>query len=1282
MTNPQPQRDDLPHTVDYVSTRASRASAGPLTAGGAPAAAAIPGYDLVRVLGRGGMGIVYQAFDRKRQQMVALKTLHGADPAALYRLKQEFRSLADVAHRNLVNYYELAAGEGHWLLAMELVEGVNFLEYVRGTQAATGLEPTFDAGSTVELAAAAMPGSDASGVAQHGPIQPAAGDYDRLRDAMRQLAAGVAAIHQMGKLHRDLKPSNVLVAGDGRVVILDFGLAAELDGAGRHESDESIVGTFAYMAPEQAASQPVSPASDWYSVGVMLYEALTGKMPFSGTVVQVLASKQSREPPPPSALAPQVPRDLDELCAALLRRSPAARPEGSEVLRRLQAAAETAPAPLPASAAAAALLVGRERHLQALHSAYVASRQGRLVAILPHGRSGMGKSLLVQHFLQSLAAQGAVVLAGKCYERESVPYKALDSLVDAMSALLMQRDLNIDEVLPREFHLLTRLFPVLQRVAPGAAERADSIVDPQESRRRAFAALRELLARLAQRRPLVLFIDDLQWGDTESAAALTELLRPPDPPAVLLVGSYRSEDLESSPCLGPLLKSWEQIIPPGDLRPLAVEPLAEEDSRELALALLGARDAAAQTKAETVARESGGNPFFVQVLVQGLRSSADPAQRPAAAGNLTIDQVLWERIQTLPDHARRLLEVIAVSGQPLLQADACQAAELGAGNPAALSWLRSGRLIRSGGAAERETVETYHDRVRETILARLPEGAIQVHHGRLALAIENSAPQAGSTHADKRLFDLAYHFDAAGDAPRALPYALAAAQQARSRHALQIAEQQFRIAERGAAAQDEATKLRVAEGLGEVLMLRGQYEPAVHQLQSARSLAPDALGQSRIEGKLGEVAFKQGDLPTAAAAIERALRLLGKHVPRSRWGFRVFVIREALAQFLHTCCPRWFVARKSLADADTELAAIRLYSRLGYPYWFCRGAIPCFWTHLRELNLAERYPPTPELAQAYSAHAPAMSMVGWFSRAFEYSEKSLVIRRSLGDRWGEGQSLHFYGVALYAAARCADCIEKSRTACELLEQTGDHWELNSARYQVALSLYRLGDLRGAVQEAWRFHEAALELGDVQGAAMSLDVWAMASRGRVPAEIISAEMARPSEDAQRAAQVMLSDAVRLLAGDRVAEAADLLTRAVRRVRQAGLSSAYIAPVFAWHATACRKLAEAAAEGSGERKLALGRAGVAAQQAWRVARRFQNDLPHALRERAILAALGGRPGPARQLFQKSLDCAERLAARYERAQTLEARGRIGQQLGWPGAAADTAAAQQAYAALDIA
>src|SRR5262245_3902669 len=190
---------------------------------------------------------------------------------------------------------------------------------------------------------------------------PAGDEESRLRHALRQLAQAVHALHQADKLHRDLKPSNVLVTPTGRVVVLDFGLSAELPSSGiYHSSQHHLVGTVAYMSPEQAECQAVTAASDWYSVGVMLFQALTGELPFEGSPVDVLIDKQQREPRPPAAVVAGVPEDLNALCMELLRRDPGQRPSGAEVVRRLGSPAPAAPA-RPARP-----FVGRERHLAEL----------------------------------------------------------------------------------------------------------------------------------------------------------------------------------------------------------------------------------------------------------------------------------------------------------------------------------------------------------------------------------------------------------------------------------------------------------------------------------------------------------------------------------------------------------------------------------------------------------------------------------------------------------------------------------------------------------------------------------------------------------------------------------------------------------------------------------------------------------------------------------------------------------------------------------------------------
>src|SRR5207253_950865 len=162
-------------------------------------------------------------------------------------------------------------------------------------------------------------------------------------------------------------------------------------------------------------------------------------------------------------------------------------------------------------------------------------------------------------------------------------------------------------------------------------------------------------------------------------------------------------------------------------------------------------------------------------------------------------------------------------------------------------------------------------------------------------------------------------------------------------------------------------------------------------------------------------------------------RALGRRAPRSGAAFLGRALLEVVVQVLHTLAPRLFVGRPALPGADeTEFVAIRIYSRLAYAYWFKRGAIATLWAHLREMNLAERYPPTAELAQAYSEHAPVMSVLPLWRRGEAYALRSLAIRSDLGDVWGQGQSLHFLGVVLYGASRFQECIEHLREAARLL----------------------------------------------------------------------------------------------------------------------------------------------------------------------------------------------------------------------------------------------------------
>ena len=368
--------------------------------------------------------------------------------------------------------------------------------------------------------------------------------------------------------------------------------------------------------------------------------------------------------------------------------------------------------------------------------------------------------------------------------------------------------------------------PAVKRYPARSAE----FPDPRELRGRAFAGLRELLARLGDRRTVVLAIDDLQWGDVDSAELLEALLRPPQPPVLLLVASFRSEDVKRSPFLRAFLAPRD-----GEGRParrIVVDPLTSAQTCDLALQLLGSDDAAARAMADAVARESGGNPFFAAELVHHLQSGG--ADTPPPEG-LSLDQVLWRRIRSLPDVARHFLEAAAVHGRPLSCQDARSAAVVD-DERSALAVLLAGRLVRHTGASARDEIETYHDRVRETVLANLDAAARAEYHKRLAQTLE----AAGGVEPEV----LAIHFLGAGQTQAAGRYYARATAQAAEALAFDRQAHLYRRAlELGAGDGEEGTRLRT--GLADALANAGRGAEAGREYLAAAQGAAAAIAIDR-----------------------------------------------------------------------------------------------------------------------------------------------------------------------------------------------------------------------------------------------------------------------------------------------------------------------------------------------------------------------------------------------------------------------------------------------------
>jgi serine/threonine protein kinase/tetratricopeptide (TPR) repeat protein len=990
-------------------------------------------YELVRVIGRGGMGVVYEAVDHEYHRRVALKTLLNFNPDALYRFKNEFRTLADVHHRNLVQLHEFVMTDAdHVFFTMELVGGTDFRTYVcrsdlREAARVSSSPPTRP--SPHRLTSVEVGPIPLEPVVERSPA-----DMVRLRKALLGLAEGIQALHLAGKLHRDVKPSNVLVKPEGRVVLLDFGVATELRETAEQERGTEMVGTARYMAPEQALDGALTAASDWYSVGVMLYEALVGRPPFVGSALQVLQEKNTTEALPPSVAVTGVPNDLDMLCRALLQTDQAKRPSGSEILRQLREGGGPRKASSPPPVADTdTVFVGRELQLGLLRDAFEATCSGRSITVRVAGTSGMGKSTLVQRFLDGLSEGGhALVLRGRAYERESVPYKAVDSVVDALSRHLMRlSDALAGAAVSSEVWALARLFPVLRRVPSIAAAAEQQVVDPREMRRRAFGALRDLLANLSREKPVVVYIDDVQWGDTDSAALLVDLMRPPNPPPILLVMTYRDNEAQTSAFLGETSTHW-----PADAesRDISVGPLDPNDAQRLALALLDKIDRSGEQIAGAAARESRGSPFLVGELVRSNLTVAPSSQ--GALRVLTIEQMVGQRFERLPQDAQRLLELIAVGGRPLPIAVAADAARIYDSVDDVVAMAISKRFVRTGLRGGNEVIEMSHDRIRESVMARLSAEALRAHHQRLAQVLE-AIPGAD-------LEALAVHLRGAEDGERAAKYAERAAEHAGAKLAFDQAARLYRMALETIPALSPDSR-RLLMRLAEVLEWAGRGTEAAGVYLRAAEGAP-AVQRTEIERAAAEQLLTSGRIDEGVAVLDRTLSSVGMSRPRSAVVAIVWLLLYRL--YLRLRGLR-FGERHPEEVSRTDRARIDILYSVGIGLSLV-DTIQAACMQARHLILALRVGDRFQVLRAAALEAATCASTGGTARAQEQELSAIVQRLAEGSEDPEGRafSLGTRGVSLFLRGDWRGALEDQDLAYAKYPNNRAGWHANGQLFAI------------------------------------------------------------------------------------------------------------------------------------------------------------------------------------------------------------------------------------------
>jgi len=1090
----------------------------------------------------------------------------------------------------------------------------------------------------------------------------------------KDLLGALKSVHEQGLILRCIRPRDIFLEETDGTLRAIIGGCPPLMLLNGFRSGQSPSEMLTYAAPETlgALECDIRSPADLYSLGIVLYQCLAGEPPFKGkNSRELLFHHMTTRVPDLASVRPETPLALCHIVQRLLQKHPRDRYQSAagvlfdiqQVELALNAGngqGPSRPLVLGTKDQRETLIepahVGRTEDMAVLERVLGTVVSGESPAVLITARSGVGKSRLLMEASSMAVARGFRLL--KAQGQNQVGLSPLATMKPALQLCvdLVREDANLRSVLyPRMKEYAGELYAVLPELAVELKLTAPDARNRELSDRRIAVALATFLGSIGVvGQPVLLLLDDAQWAD-DLTLTILECWRLTGPERTLLmVGSRPTDQLADR--LRNSLKFCDEI----NLTPLNrqhTEQLCESMAGTLPPEILDAVWELAQ-----------GNPFASSAVLRGLVEGG-VLTSTGDGWEVDLDQlrnqqmsgeaagILKQRLVRLPANSRQLLAIGAVLGKEFSIETAATLAQVS--YETALGQLAEPRELHMIWENSVDgTCLFVHDQIREAIQQTMSGEELTRIHLSAAEHLVRTAPESH--------FEIACHYDAANCPALALPSAVKAAGSARRRHALQIAEQQYLIALRSCVALEQEPDFEILSGMGGVLMLGGRYLEAQPILEAAIRCADSPVTEAEISLKLGELAFKRDDKDQAVEVWESALKKLGGQLP-ANWLMPLYAIKEIGVQALHSLFSSKLVRSRTAEASLRDRLIWRLYSRLAYGYWYLKGQFPLLYVHLRGMNLAERFEPTAELAQAYSEHAPAMSLIPLSRRGIAYGRRSLEIRTELEDVWGQGQSLHFLAIALYAAARYEECVDVGRRSVRILDRAGDFWEKHIAQYQVAASLYRLGRLTEAVQLAREAYDSGLAVGDDQVCGNIIEIWARATNGDLPAEVVQRELERPRADIQGRAHVHLAHGLQLVGDERFEEAVAAFEEGIRISRQAGISNCYTAPLFTWKATALRSFLEMESPLTRcHRQRTIRDHRQSARKAVLVAVRFRSELPHALRELAWSMIFQNRVRRAKCLLRWSVRCADSQGAKFESLQSelvlnqiLSEQGSIGSQ-----------------------
>ena len=747
-------------------------------------------YQVKSFLGEGGKKKVYLAHDASLDRDVAFALIRteGLDEVARTRITREAQAMGRLgSHPYIVTVFDLGQEADLPYMVTELMGGG-------------------DVESLIEQA------------------QEHRVSLEQALRIAKEVCLGLEFAQSRGIVHRDLKPGNVWLTVEGTAKIGDFGLAVVLDRS-RLTSEGMMVGTVSYMPPEQAMGGEVTPSSDLYSLGAMLYEMVAGRPPFLGDdSVSIIGQHINTPPVAPSWHNPQCPRALEALILRLLAKDPSERPgTASDVLAALEgidlgadSGAQGLPTPQDDAHAldslAGGVFVGRHQEMGDLKAALedALSGRGRLMTLV--GEPGIGKTRTAQELATYAGLRGAQVLWGRCYEEQGTPpywpwVQAIRSYVRDREPDQLQSEMGAGAA------DIAQIVSDVRERLPGLSP-STTLESPEQARFRLFDSITAFLKAAGTRQPLVLVLDDLHWADTPSLLLLQFVARELGGGRLLLVGTYRDVELSRQ---HPLAETLGELTRERLFQRVLLRGLGQQDVGRFIEMVSGFTPP--HGLVDAVYRQTEGNPLFVtevvRLLVQEGELSADEGRHGSRTATTTTEQESWSvripegvrevvgrRLNRLSQRCNETLTIASVVGREF------SLPQLG-GLIDDLSQDRLLEVLEEAMATKvieelPRSVGTYqftHALIQETLTQELSTTRRVRLHARIAEVLEGLYEDEVEGYAA----ELAHHFAEAQSilgSDKLVRYSLLAGERALSSYAYEEAQSHF---ERGLAAREGQT---------------------------------------------------------------------------------------------------------------------------------------------------------------------------------------------------------------------------------------------------------------------------------------------------------------------------------------------------------------------------------------------------------------------------------------------------------------------------------------------